>query len=256
MDCGIKDIAEIVSAIKRRGLIPRLSFYAGGLFLGDISVFIDESGTQEGKSTYYVVTYVLHNQADSIGESIERYERSLKNREIPNIPFHATPLLRAHDSYANLSLHERKSLLVSFNVLVQRLPIRYRSFVYRSREFGTPERLQALIRRDLVSLLVDHLDYFQAFGSVKIYYDQGQPAVSNALREAFSFALSKQATVSRSSDYRRFRLAQVADYLCAIELAAVKYKHHEETETDEKFFGGYGAFKKNWLKQARRKRFE
>lgn len=45
----------------------------------------------------------------------------------------------------------------------------------------------------------------------------------------------------------------MADYLCAIELTAEKCKHHAATATDEKFFGGATAFKKNWLKQARRK---
>ncbi len=53
------------------------------------------------------------------------------------------------------------------------------------------------------------------------------------------------------SDYR---LEQVADYLCTIELAAVKYAVHEDGETYNKFFGGVGAFKRSWLKQARRKR--
>ncbi len=51
-----------------------------------------------------------------------------------------------------------------------------------------------------------------------------------------------------------YRLEQVADYLCTIELAAVKYAVHEDGETYSKFFGGVGAFKRNWLKQARRKR--
>lgn len=52
-----------------------------------------------------------------------------------------------------------------------------------------------------------------------------------------------------------YRLAQVADYLCTIELAAAKYAAKENGGTYEKFFGGIGSFKKNWLKQARRKSF-
>lgn len=50
-----------------------------------------------------------------------------------------------------------------------------------------------------------------------------------------------------------YRLEQVADYLCTIELAAVKYAAKEDGETYNKFFGGIGSFKKNCLKQARRK---
>ena len=51
-----------------------------------------------------------------------------------------------------------------------------------------------------------------------------------------------------------YRLEQVADYLCAIELALVKYEAKENGETYNKFFGGIGPFKRNWLKQARSKR--
>ena len=45
----------------------------------------------------------------------------------------------------------------------------------------------------------------------------------------------------------------IRDSLCTIELASVKYAAKENGETYNKFFGGIGAFKKNWLKQARRK---
>lgn len=208
---------------------------------------------QEGGTDFYVVTYVLHDQTDDIGACISSYEQSLKDKGVADIPFHATPLLRAHDAYQNMSIEERKGLLVAFSLLVKKLPIRYRSFVYRSSEFHDEQKLQALIRRDLVAMLVDHLYYFQSFEHVKIYYDQGQAAVSQALRSAFEYALSKEATVRRESDYHTFRLSQVADYLCAIELTAAKYERHAATATDEKFFGGATAFKKNWLKQARKK---
>jgi len=49
-------------------------------------------------------------------------------------------------------------------------------------------------------------------------------------------------------------LEQVADYLCTIELALVKYEAKEDGETYNKFFGGIGPFKRNWLKQAHSKR--
>ena len=53
--------------------------------------------------------------------------------------------------------------------------------------------------------------------------------------------------------YQERRLAQVADYLCSIELAALRYADHEETSTYIKLFGGARVFKANHLKQARRK---
>lgn len=59
----------------------------------DLSVFVDESGTQEGITDFYVVTCVLHNQTDEIFSAIAGYEQSLRDKGLPDIPFHATPLL-------------------------------------------------------------------------------------------------------------------------------------------------------------------
>lgn len=219
----------------------------------ELSIFIDESGIQEGTSRYYLVTLVLHDQSQRIDSHVDAYQTSLRMRGLPDIPFHSTPLLRGHDAYASLDMGNRKRLLVSFGTFVRTLPIRYRAFAYRSSEFSTAQRLRALLKRDLTLFLFDHLELFQAFDRVKIYYDNGQPAVTEALHSAVSYVLSKNVTVYRTSSYGSFRLAQAADYLCEIELAALKYGCHEETETDVKFFGGIGSFKKNWLKQARRK---
>lgn len=167
---------------------------------------------------------------------------SIKCRGLKDIPFHATPLLRAHDEYVDLDVAMRKKQLSAFGVFVQRLPVKYQSFVYKSSEYKTSDKLQKLIKRDLVTLLVDNLEYFQSYDHVKIYYDKGQQAVTHALQAAFEFALAKQAYVARDSEYRAFRLAQVADYLCAIELTAAKYEANCETPTDNKFFGGVGSF--------------
>lgn len=46
----------------------------------ELSVFVDEPGTQEGKAVFYVITYVLHDQADDIMDAVGRYERSLAER--------------------------------------------------------------------------------------------------------------------------------------------------------------------------------
>lgn len=65
---------------------------------------------------------------------------------------------------------------------------------------------------------------------------------------------SKGVVRRRKTSMTDYRLEQVADYLCTIELALVKYEAKENGETYNKFFGGIGSFKRNWLKQARSKR--
>lgn len=137
--------------------------------------------------------------------------------------------------------------------MVQRLPIRYRTLVYRHSEYGNTQTLANILRRDLTELFSDNLEFFQSFERVKIYYDNGQDIVKRTLYESVEPTLSKQAIIKKRTTMTEYRLTQVADYLCTIELAAVKYAARENGGTYDKFFGGIGSFKKNWLKQARRK---
>lgn len=55
----------------------------------ELSIFADESGDRTGKPRYYLLTLVLHDQADDIRENIAQYEESLRNADLPNIPFHS-----------------------------------------------------------------------------------------------------------------------------------------------------------------------
>lgn len=59
--------------------------------------------------------------------------------------------------------------------------------------------------------------------------------------------------VYRSAQPSEYRLSQAADYICTMELTAIKYAEHAATATDEKFFGKWSDFKKGILKETRKK---
>jgi hypothetical protein len=73
------------------------------------------------------------------------------------------------------------------------------------------------------------------------------------LHEAFDYILGSGVADHRLIGYQDRRLAQAADYSCSIELAALRYERAEESNTYRKFYGLRGDFKRNFLKQARRK---
>lgn len=108
--------------------------------------------------------------------------------------------------------------------------------------------------RNIPSVIIEHLDFFQSFDDVKVYYDNGQDIVKQALDRSVGKALSKGVVQRRKISMTDYRLEQVADYLCTIGLALVKYQAKENGETYNKFLGGIGSFKRDWLKQARGKR--
>lgn len=136
----------------------------------------------------------------------------------------------------------------------QRLPIRFHTFCYRVSDFSDADALSKRMRRDIVNLLFDHLAYFQSYEKVKIYYDGARHEVTRALHGAVAYALSKEATVYRDVTYRDYRLFQVADLICTLELTALKYQRNEATKTDLRMFGDARSFRRNVMRKYDRMR--
>lgn len=219
----------------------------------ELSIFVDEAGQQDMSDGYYLLTLVVHDQSVPIVEHVEEYERQLRAGGLPDIPFHMVCLLHGHGDYDGLNPHVRKALLSRFNAFVRHLPIEYHTFSYSSYDVGGVKELSARMRRDLVNFVYEHLEGFQSFDRVVIYYDDGQQAVTKALHEAFDFMLGDGAVEYRRLRYQDRRLSQVADYLSSVELAAMRYAEGLESSTYLKFYGLRGDLRRNYLKQARRK---
>lgn len=221
----------------------------------ELSIFVDESGSDNLRDRYYLITLVLHEQADSLADDIKRYEQSLKDKKLPDIPFHMTPLLYHKKGYENLDEATRKKLLSTFRVFFRHLPIRYACLEFKMKELEDTEAAAVSMRRGLVDLIFDNLAYFQGFDNVKIYYDNGQHSIAQALHRAIDYALAKDAVIYRMATASDYRLSQAADYICTVELAAKRYQDKQTTATDEKFYGSWSQFKKGILKEVRAKQF-
>lgn len=221
----------------------------------ELSIFIDESGDAGPVSRYYIVTLVFHEQATELKENIAAYERNVRDCELDVMPFHFGPLLTGHDDYQWVSIRNRKKQLSLFRQFVDRSPITYRPFIYDKKQgLYDPQKLSETIERDVAIFLSDHLAYMQSFDHVKIYYDGGQSVVTRALHGAIEKAIFQRATVYRDASPRTYRLSQVADYICGIELTLLKFQNGTATKTDTEFFGSITPFKKNFVRKLKKKR--
>ena len=253
--CGIRIVVVSQGATsKSRGKSPGNLFYGGEL--RELSIFVDESGEFGPVSKYYLITLVFHDQSEDISAHLSRYRCVLSDCGMKDITFHLSPLMNGHREYAGLSLGARKRHLSKFLVFTQNLPFAYRTFLFKKMGFDEAGKLLVRMKRDITSFLFDHLDFFQAFDKVKVYYDDGQQAVSEVLHEAIRYTLSKNAYLFKDAHPCDYCLSQVADFVCGIELTAVKYDASEATATDAIFFGGSNSFKKNYLKKIRKKKME
>lgn len=165
----------------------------------ELSIFVDESGSDGLSDRYYLLTVIMHDQSDSIAESIEAYENALRAKGLPDIPFHASPLMNGKDLYSALDLRTRKTLLGSFRVFFRHMPVRYHTFAYATKKFASLDKLAGATRRDIVNFLFDNLAELQAYDAVKVYYDNGQHSIAESLHRAVEYALSKDAVVYRSA---------------------------------------------------------
>lgn len=224
----------------------------------DLSIFVDESGDTGTESKYYLITLVLHEQSRDLHPYERGYQTALLSKGLEDIPLHLSPLINGHGDYEGMPVERRKRHLAAFRVFMQKLPYRYVTFAYRKSELSeqplAPNGAVQRIRRDLACFLLENLEYLQRFDNVKVYYDDGQALVTKALHDAIGYALSKEAIVYRDASPQRYRLSQVADYICTLELEAIKYANKETGATDLLFFGMRKRFEKDFLRKVRRNR--
>lgn len=128
----------------------------------ELSCFVDESGSDNLRDRYYILALVLHDQAELLDDEIALYERSLRDKGLPDILLHAGPLMTGHEAYEGMELADRKRLLSSFRVFFRNVPVRYACVVLRMSEFQTVDDVEAATRRRLVDFLFDNLRSFRA----------------------------------------------------------------------------------------------
>ena len=220
-----------------------------------LNLHIDETGSQDLSEGLYLVAVVLHEHADDVEKAIGAYEERLRLAGLPDVPFHGKDLLHGNENYKKVAMADRKRLLTQFARFVRSLPIKYFTLQYDKRETRGRGALEARIRRDLASLVFDHLAYFQKFDSISVYYDDGQAALSVALHDALEFVLASNVANFRDADHSARRLLQVADYLCTVERASAAYDSGRQTRTQTRFFGKRRSFMQSYAKQLTRKRF-
>ena len=137
----------------------------------EISLFVDESGESGTESKYYLVTLVFHEQDSGIDKQTELYENALHDEGLPDIPLHTSPLLNGHDDYEGMDIQDRKRLLQAFFTMLQHMPIKYHAFSCKKSDFKSDAALITRMKRDVVNLVFDNLEYLQRFDKVKVYYD-------------------------------------------------------------------------------------
>lgn len=220
-----------------------------------LSVFIDESGDfgpYESHSPYYIVSMILHEQSKDILSNISDLDAHVKELGYKEHAIHVGPLIRRESIYENDLVEERKRLFSALFNFVRKLPFSYISSAIKKKECKDVVDLTSKLSKAISENLLKNQDYFNSFDKIIVYYDNGQVELTKIVTTLFSAVFSnvefrKVAPV----DYKLF---QVADLICSIELLSFKSENIGFSNSEKEFFYSYRDFKKNYLKNILRKK--
>ena len=221
-----------------------------------LSVFIDESGDFgkfDPKSPNYYVSMVLHDQAVDISAEINSLEQRVSNFGFSHHAIHVGPIIRREKIYENELMENRKSLFNALFHFTRRADIFYLCAKINKADCEDNELSYiAKISRAISDELKDHLDFFNSYDLIINYYDYGQTNLTKIITSVFTTLFTNvELRKVQPADYKLF---QVADLICTIELTKDKADKNALSNSDIEFFGSARDFKKNIYKQIDKKK--
>ncbi len=225
--------------------------------MSELSIFVDESGdfgAYESHAPFYLFSLVFHNQGKSIGAPIRHLECNLRDLGFDSKHcFHAGPIIRREEDYQNLSITDRRKCLNRILTFAKNCEISYITFSIEKKHISDSVAMTIALTKQLSSFIREEYKFFSGFDKIIIYYDNGQVELNKILASVFAVMLP-QAEFRKvlPADYRLF---QVADLICTMELIKLKNEQHILSKSEEFFFGSVRDMKKNYLKPIERKKY-
>ena len=223
-----------------------------------LSIFIDESGVfgaYDFHSPYYYVAMIFHDQSDDISGFIRALDDHLKNFDLQQPVFHAGPLIRREQVYKYEIMENRKALFNSLFHFARKLPIKYICPKINKSECGDDEiEIISKLSKEISSALRNNYDYLKSFDLLINYYDYGQSELTKIIISVFNTLFPNvEMRKVKPADYKLF---QVADLICTLELTNDKAKRNMLSKSELEFFHSARDFKKNIYKYIEQKKLQ
>ncbi|MBR4612237.1 MAG: DUF3800 domain-containing protein [Kiritimatiellae bacterium] len=223
-----------------------------------LSIFVDESGRfqfPDAISRFYILSIVLHDQGNDISSLVNALDRDFFNLGIIGQSFHAGPVIRQEKGYALMTWELRGRIFARMVAFARKAEFNY-CCVHADKNFITSEaQLSDVLEGQLRTFADAQSGMFSNFPCVKIYYDGGQSVITNMLHRVFEGALGDKVVFAQDVRPEKYKLFQVADLLCTVELAKLKIETGIGlSKSESQFFGGRRSFLRNVAKPLLRKR--
>lgn len=226
--------------------------------MNELSIFVDESGdfgAYESHAPFYLFTLVFHDQSHSITEQLKHLEGGLADIGFDaKHCFHAGPIIRREEDYQNLSITERRKCLNRILSFAKNVDISYITFSVEKKHIPDSLGLTVALSKQLSAFIREEYNFFSGFDKIIVYYDNGQVELNKLLASVFTVMLPQV-------EFRKvipvdYRLFQVADLFCTLELICLKDEKRMMSKSEESFFGSMRDMRKNYLKPMYKKRYK
>ena len=215
----------------------------------ELSIFIDESGdfgAYEPHSPFYIIAMVFHDQGTLIMDSIDRLDKELSYLGLEKLCIHTGPIIRREEIYASMDIRTRRRIFNKMIAFIRQINIRYKCFHIEKKHVSDAVETSGRLARQISQFIMEYYEEFHSFDAIKVYYDNGQVEVSKILSSVFCALLPNVAF--RRVMPENYKLFQVADLVCSMELVKLKMKLHLISKSEQAFFGNMRDFRKNYIK--------
>jgi len=222
-----------------------------------LSIFVDESGdfgSFQTSSPYYLVAMLLHDQSYSINSDNAILDKNIQSIGHDPRSLHSGPIIRREGYYLHSRKDERRKLLRALLAYCQHVPIQYTVVRVNKWEHPGLINLTARLSRQISLFINSHIEMLQGYDEIVVYYDDGQIELTRILTSTLN-ALLSNVTFRRvnPSDYKLF---QLVDMLCTLELTNIKFENSTATRSEQDFFQSAREFRRNYFKVIRKKWLE
>ncbi len=220
----------------------------------ELSIFIDESGDfgeYAVHSPYYIITMVFHDQSEDIQPAIYKLNQELSYLHLDNLCIHTGPIIRKEEIYKNMGIDERRRIFNKMVAFIRQINIRYKCFFIEKKHIIDVVEATGKLSKQISQFVRKNYKEFLSFDNVKLYYDNGQVEVSKILASVFNTLLPNP--IFRKVMPKEYKLFQVADLLCTMQLVILKLESNQFSKSEMMFFGNIRDLKKNYLKPLAKK---
>ena len=130
----------------------------------------------------------------------------------------------------------------------RRIDFRWHCLCVDKKFINSSLQIVSKLQMQLDDFIKSHKTMLDDIDKVKVYYDCGQSPITKILQKSFT-GLGEKVEFASGVQPRRYKLFQLADLICTLNLVAMKIKTGEKlTESEYRFFGGQSAFRRSEAK--------